>query len=78
MIPYHHPPTEELRGFESRCHRLQNNLDRIQGDRLQFLRGLSNLLNVPEPCETLIKDKLRETLAENQAMHAVIQINNPI
>ncbi|KAH8273549.1 hypothetical protein KR018_000733 [Drosophila ironensis] len=61
---------EELRGFESRCHRLQNNLDRIQGDRLQFLRGLSNMLNVPEPCETLIKDKLRETLAENQAMHA--------
>ncbi|KAH8282549.1 hypothetical protein KR054_008326 [Drosophila jambulina] len=61
---------EELRGFESRCHRLQNNLDRTQGDRLQFLRGLSNLLNVPEPCETLIKDKLRETLAENQAMHA--------
>ncbi|EDW55642.1 GM17078 [Drosophila sechellia] len=61
---------EELRGFESRCHRLQNNLDRTQGDRLQFLRGLSNLLNVPEPCETLIKDKLRETLAENQSMHA--------
>ncbi|XP_033236066.1 coiled-coil domain-containing protein 170 isoform X1 [Drosophila pseudoobscura] len=61
---------EELRGFESRCHRLQNNLDRIQGDRLQFLRGLSNLLNVPEPCETLIKEKLRETLSENQAMHA--------
>ncbi|XP_034668694.1 coiled-coil domain-containing protein 170 isoform X1 [Drosophila subobscura] len=61
---------EELRGFESRCHRLQNNLDRTQGDRLQFLRGLSNLLNVPEPCETLIKDKLRETLSENQAMHA--------
>lgn len=62
---------EELRGFESRCHRLQNNLDRIQADRLQFLRGLSNLLNVPEPCETLIKDKLRELLGENQAMHAV-------
>ncbi|KAL7739721.1 hypothetical protein ACLKA6_012700 [Drosophila palustris] len=61
---------EELRGFESRCHRLQNNLDRIQADRLQFLRGLSNLLNVPEPCETLIKDKLRELLGENQAMHA--------
>ncbi|KAH8419394.1 hypothetical protein KR222_010367, partial [Zaprionus bogoriensis] len=61
---------EELRGFESRCHRLQNNLDRIQADRLQFLRGLSNLLNVPEPCETLIKDKLRELLGENQALHA--------
>ncbi|KRF98262.1 uncharacterized protein Dwil_GK23776, isoform B [Drosophila willistoni] len=61
---------EELRGFESRCHRLQNNLDRIQGDRLQFLRCLSNMLNVPEPCETLIKDKLRETLVENQAMQA--------
>ncbi|XP_030383892.1 coiled-coil domain-containing protein 170 [Scaptodrosophila lebanonensis] len=60
---------EELRGFESRCHRLQNNLDRIQSDRLQFLRVLSNQLNVPEPCETLIKDKLRETLVENQSMH---------
>ncbi|EDW03402.1 GH10524 [Drosophila grimshawi] len=61
---------EELRGFESRCHRLQNNLDRIQSDRLQFLRTLSHLLNVPEPCETLIKDKLRELLGENQAMQA--------
>ncbi|ALC39565.1 CG43338 [Drosophila busckii] len=61
---------EELRGFESRCHRLQNNLDRCQGDRLQFLRTLSNLLNVPEPCETLIKDKLRELLGENQSMQA--------
>ncbi|XP_017856863.1 PREDICTED: coiled-coil domain-containing protein 170 [Drosophila arizonae] len=61
---------EELRGFESRCHRLQNNLDRIQGDRLQFLRNLSHLVNVPEPCETLIKDKLRELLGENQALQA--------
>ncbi|KRF81964.1 uncharacterized protein Dvir_GJ19787, isoform B [Drosophila virilis] len=61
---------EELRGFESRCHRLQNNLDRIQSDRLQFLRGLSHLVNVSEPCETLIKDKLRELLDENQGLQA--------
>ncbi|XP_011213618.3 coiled-coil domain-containing protein 170 isoform X1 [Bactrocera dorsalis] len=60
---------EELRGFESRCHRLQNNLDRIQGERLQFLRCLANQLNVPEPCETLIKEKVRDMLGENQTMH---------
>lgn len=58
---------EELRGFESRCSRLQSTLDRLQNDRLQFLRGLSNVLCVPEPCETLIKDKVREICAENQA-----------
>ncbi|XP_067625294.1 coiled-coil domain-containing protein 170 [Eurosta solidaginis] len=65
---------EELRGFESRCHRLQNNLDRTQSDRLQFLRCLANQLNVSEPCETLIKEKLREVLTEKQAMH--IQIHS--
>ncbi|XP_037958900.1 coiled-coil domain-containing protein 170 [Teleopsis dalmanni] len=63
---------EELRGFESRCHRLQNNLDRSQSDRLQFLRCLATQLNIPEPCETLIKDKLREVLSENQAMHVQV------
>lgn len=69
---------EELRGFESRCHRLQSNLDRVQNDRLQFLRCLANLLAVPEPCETLIKDKTREILSENKTMHAVsIQHSNP-
>lgn len=62
---------EELRGFESRCHRLQNNLDRVQSERLQFLRSLSHQLNVPEPCETLIRDKIRDMLAENQTMQAV-------
>ncbi|XP_028898145.2 coiled-coil domain-containing protein 170 [Zeugodacus cucurbitae] len=60
---------EELRGFESRCHRLQNNLDRTQSERLQFLRCLANQLNVPEPCETLIKEKVRDMLGENQTMH---------
>lgn len=62
---------DELRGFESRCHRLQTNLDRVQTDRLQFLRCLANHLNLSEPCETLIKDKLRELLNENKNMHEV-------
>ncbi|KAI8125609.1 Coiled-coil domain-containing protein 170 [Lucilia cuprina] len=62
---------DELRGFESRCHRLQANLDRVQNDRLQFLRCLANHLNLAEPCETLIKDKLRELLSENKNMHEV-------
>lgn len=63
---------EELRGFESRCHRLQSNLDRVQNDRLTFLRCLANTLTIPEPCETLIKDKLREILNDNKTMHSVI------
>lgn len=62
---------EELRGFESRCGRLQNNLDRFQGDRLQFLKHVANTIGVPEPCETLIKDKLREIVGHNQQLHAV-------
>lgn len=60
---------EELRGFESRCSRLQTTLDRLQNDRLQFLRGLANVLCVAEPCETLIKDKVREMCSEHQAQH---------
>lgn len=62
---------EELRGFESRCCRLQNTLDRIQNDRLQFLRNIALMITVPEPCETLIKDKLREILNENQSLQTV-------
>lgn len=62
---------EELRGFESRCYRLQNNLDRFQNDRLQFLRNIAGIVCVPEPCETLIKDKVREILTENQSQHNV-------
>lgn len=62
---------EELRGFELRCCRLQNTLDRFQSDRLQFLRSLAALICVPEPCETLIKDKVREIVAENQSQHTV-------
>ncbi|XP_017481608.1 PREDICTED: coiled-coil domain-containing protein 170 isoform X2 [Rhagoletis zephyria] len=69
---------EELRGFESRCHRLQNNLDRTQSERLQFLRCLANQLNVPEPCETLIKEKVREILTDNQAMHQVHSLRDQL
>lgn len=63
---------DELRGFESRCHRLQANLDRVQNDRLQFLRCIANQMNLSEPCETLIKNKLREILNDNKNMHEVI------
>lgn len=62
---------EELRGFESRCGRLQNTLDRFQNDRLQFLRGIASVICVNEPCETLIKDKIREIVGEHQSQHAV-------
>lgn len=65
---------DELRGFESRCHRLQANLDRVQNDRLQFLRCLANHLNLSEPCETLIKDKLRELINENKNIHEVLKV----
>lgn len=62
---------EELRGFESRCSRLQNTIDRMQNDRLQYLRNLASIVTVPEPCETLIKDKLRDVVNENQALQTV-------
>lgn len=62
---------EELRGFESRCGRLQNNIDRFQGDRLQFLRSIASTISANEPCETLIKDKLREMVAQHQQMQNV-------
>lgn len=65
---------EELRGFESRCSRLQNTLDRFQNDRLQYLRNLANTLSVPEPCETLIKDKVRDMVNDNQALQTVSRI----
>ena len=61
---------EELRGFESRCCRLQNTLDRFQNDRLQFLRNLATMVCVSEPCETLIKDKVRDICNENQTQHS--------
>lgn len=63
--------TEELRGFESRCCRLQTNLDRVQNDRLVFLKNIGSIINVPEPCESLIKDKIRDLCNDNQAMHNV-------
>lgn len=62
---------EELRGFESRCGRLQNNIDRFQNDRLQFLRNIAGTLSLNEPCETLIKDKVREMAAQHHQMHNV-------
>lgn len=62
---------EELRGFESRCCRLQNSIDRLQNDRLQYLRNLASIASVPEPCETLIKDKVRDIFNDNQALQTV-------
>lgn len=60
--------SEELRGFESRSCRLQSSLDRVQSDRLVFLKNVGSIINVSEPCESLIKDKVREIMNENQTM----------
>lgn len=60
--------SEELRGFESRSCRLQSSLDRVQNDRLVFLKNIGSIINVSEPCESLIKDKVREMTNENQTM----------
>lgn len=62
---------EELRGFESRCCRLQNTIDRMQNDRLQYLRNLASIVTVAEPCEALIKDKVRDVVNESQALQSV-------
>lgn len=62
---------EELRGFESRCCRLQNTIDRMQNDRLQYLRNLASTIGAPEPCEVLIKDKVRDVVNENQTLQTV-------
>jgi chromosome segregation ATPase len=62
---------EELRGLENRSARLQNNTERLHADRLQFLRHIGNIVGVAEPCETLIKDKIRELTTENQTLHSV-------
>lgn len=62
---------EELRGFESRCCRLQNSIDRFQNDRLQYLRNVATIVSVAEPCETLIKDKVREIVSDNGALQTV-------
>ncbi|XP_058815573.1 coiled-coil domain-containing protein 170 isoform X1 [Topomyia yanbarensis] len=60
---------EELRGFESRSCRLQNNTDRLQTERLQFLRTVATIVGVNEPCENNIRDKVREITNHNQALH---------
>lgn len=49
-------------------------MDRLQGDRLQFLRQVASIINAPEPCETLIKDKLREIVNHGQVLHTVSSI----
>lgn len=63
---------EELRGFESRCCRLQNTIDRLQNDRLQYLRNVASIVSLPEPCETLIKDKVRDIVNDNQMLQSVV------
>lgn len=62
---------EELRGFESRCCRLQNTIDRMENDRIQYLRNLASIVALPEPCESLIKDKVRDMVNVNQSMENV-------
>lgn len=62
---------EELRGFESRCCRLQNTIDRFQNDRLQYLRNLASIVSLPEPCETMIKDKVRDIVTDNHSLQTV-------
>lgn len=62
---------EELRGFESRCCRLQNTIDRFQNDRLQYMRTLASIVSVPEPCETMIKDKVRDIVTNQQSLQTV-------
>uniref|UniRef100_A0A182NTI0 Uncharacterized protein n=1 Tax=Anopheles dirus TaxID=7168 RepID=A0A182NTI0_9DIPT len=60
---------EELRGFESRCCRLQNSYDRLQTERLQFLRTIASIVGVNEPCENNLRDKIRDLTNHNQALH---------
>ncbi|XP_021701178.1 coiled-coil domain-containing protein 170 isoform X4 [Aedes aegypti] len=60
---------EELRGFESRCCRLQNSCDRLQTERLQFLRTIATIIGINEPCENNIRDKVREITNHNQSLH---------
>ncbi|XP_055641110.1 coiled-coil domain-containing protein 170 isoform X3 [Toxorhynchites rutilus septentrionalis] len=60
---------EELRGFESRCCRLQNSYDRLQTERLQFLRTIATIVGVNEPCENNIRDKVRDITNHNQSLH---------
>lgn len=54
--------------------RLQNTIDRMQNDRLQYLRNLSSIVSLPDPCETVIKDKVRDVVNENQALQSVYWI----
>ncbi|XP_061509187.1 coiled-coil domain-containing protein 170 isoform X4 [Anopheles gambiae] len=60
---------EELRGFESRCCRLQNSYDRLQTERLQFLRTIATIVGVSEPCENNLRDKIRDLTNHSQALH---------
>ncbi|XP_058060025.1 coiled-coil domain-containing protein 170 [Anopheles bellator] len=60
---------EELRGFESRCCRLQNSYDRLQTERLQFLRTIATIVGVGEPCENNVRDKVRDITNHNQVLH---------
>lgn len=69
---------EELRGFESRCCRLQNTIDRMENDRIQYLRNLASIVALPEPCESMIKDKVRDMATVNQSMENVCFKHNEI
>lgn len=50
---------------------MQNSYDRLQTERLQFLRTLATIVGVNEPCENNIRDKVRELTNHNQSLHDV-------
>lgn len=62
---------DELRGFESRCNRLQSSADALEHERRQFLQSLAGMIAVSEPCETLIKERIRDIFSDNQTMQTV-------
>lgn len=62
---------EELRDFELRCNRLQTTVDMYENDKTQFLHCLASMISLPEPCETMIKEKIRNIWNENQSLQSV-------
>lgn len=62
---------EELRDFELRCNRLQTTVDMFESEKTQFLQCLASMISLPEPCETMIKEKIRSIWHENQSLQSV-------
>lgn len=62
---------EEVRDFEMRCNRLQTTVEMFESEKTQFLQCLASLISLPEPCETMIKEKIRSIWSEHQALQTV-------